>query len=405
MSNYISELTKSGKITFRHTSTKEDSVIVTGDCCPKKTDNEDVLPDDYTNILDNGIQELFNKGNLVIINLECPLTESTYPITKTGPSLKAAPYIADLISTLNIDIVDLANNHILDYGNEGLLDTINYCSKNGLKCVGAGKDIESARESLFIDVGTTRLAILAGTEREFSIADDKSPGACPVDPLVDRTRLREAGEKADVVIYIFHGGNEYNEYPSPWMRDYCRYLIETGADAVICHHAHVISGVEIFQGSPIIYGTGNFLFPWPTERPEAWYYGYLVKLNLCNQAISSMEIRPYSQCIDGELKVTSLSGKDLESTLRKIAKISTNIITDSIFQTKWEEFCNSKSLSYISSILQLTKFERIIYAKTGILIRKDKKFANLLRLMNIIRCESHRAALLEILEKELAGME
>ncbi|MCK4806016.1 MAG: CapA family protein, partial [Candidatus Aegiribacteria sp.] len=359
------------------------------------------ISDKISHIFDKGIISAFQDSDLVITNLECPLTESTQGIPKTGPSLKADPSCSDSIASLGIGIVDLANNHILDFGASGILDTLKYCKNSGLGIVGAGKDINSARKPLFIDVGKSRLGILAGTESEFSIAAIESPGACPIDPLFDRKRLHEAKEQADIIIYIFHGGNELYEYPSPWMRDYCRYLAEEGADAVICHHSHVISGIEVYHDSPIIYGTGNFLFPWLSKRRDAWYTGYLVKLNLCEKAISGIEIIPYRQCADGEFKVKLSTDKTKTLLLNKIAEISKDIVSDITIQKKWNEYCTMKHKSYISTVLQLSNLQKRMYEKTGKLLFAGKKQANLLRLINTIRCESHRHALLEILQMEV----
>lgn len=398
MNNHLSELISHGTITLKHSSAQTGSVILTGDFCPIVNNHDTPFSDGHSQFFDEGIKESFQDSDLAITNLECPLTESTYSIKKTGPSLKADPSISNVLAFLGINIVDLANNHILDYGARGILDTIKHCHNSGLQTVGGGQDIESARKPLIIEIGTSKLAVLAGTEREFSIADTESPGACPIDPIFDRKRLHEAKRLADIAIYIFHGGNEFYEYPSPWMREYCRFLVEVGADAVICHHSHVISGIEVHHNSPIIYGTGNFLFPWPTTRPEAWYTGYLVKLILSDDEISGVEIMPYSQCVNGEFKVRISSGKSKRDLLSKIAAISKDIIDDDIIQTKWNDFCNRNRISYISTAFQLSKLQQLLFARTGKLLFRTRKHSDLLRLMNTIRCESHRCALLEILQ-------
>lgn len=401
MHKYLTELISSGTITLKHSSAQTTSVILTGDFCPIVNNENIPFSNRLAHIFDKYILKAFKDSDLVITNLECPLTESTYSIKKTGPSLKADPSSSDALASLGIDIVDLANNHILDYGTRGILDTIKHCNNSGLKIVGGGQDIRSARKPLIVDVGKSRLAILAGTEREFSIADIESPGACPIDPLFDRKRLRDAKEQADIAIYIFHGGNVFYKYPNPWMRNYCRFLVEEGADAVICHHSHVISGIEVYHNSPIIYGTGNFFFPWPTKRPEEWYIGYLIKLNLSGKAISKIEILPYSQCSNGEYNVKIVTDENKKVILEKIGAISKNIINDIVIQTKWNDYCNSRKISYVSNALQLSKLEQILYTKTGKLLHSGKKHKDLLKLMNIVRCESHRYALLEILQKEI----
>ena len=102
------------------------------------------------------------------MNLECPLTIHETPIPKTGPNLRAHPDCARELKQTGIDVVTLANNHILDMGERGLFDTVDCCEEGGLKTVEAGKNIEEATKPLIVTVNDLRVAILNFAENEWS---------------------------------------------------------------------------------------------------------------------------------------------------------------------------------------------------------------------------------------------
>lgn len=401
MDKPLSDLEKSGSIKLKRSIEDAGSIVISGDFCPLISNDNELVIESLISQFDDSIRREIIKSELAITNLECPLTDSKEPIAKTGPSLRAAKSHSRLIDELGFDLVSLANNHILDYGSKGLMETIESCSMNSLDVVGAGKNINEARSPHYTKVNKSRIAILSGSEREFSIASDRSPGACPLDILIDEKRIQDAKTKADIVIYLYHGGNLYYEYPSPWMRNYCKNLVDLGADTVICHHSHAMSGIEIYKDSPICYGLGNFFFPWASKRPDSWYYGYLITLKIGNKSISGLEILPYHQCMDGSTNVKILSPKKKRTTMKRIKEISQHLLDDDLFNQEWGKYCNSRKASYISNILQLSKLERILYAKSGFLFNRRKKLNSLSKLLNIIRCESHRCTLLEVLKNEI----
>jgi len=213
-----------------------------------------------------GLLEILTNGDLSVVNLECPLTYRKTPILKAGPHLRADPRCAESIHAGGFDVVTLANNHILDMGQEGLLDTCQACQEAGLSTVGVGRNLSEANRPLIQTVKGIRVAIIALAEHEFSIATYDKAGACALDPIENYYQIMRAKELADFVLVVFHGGNEYYALPSPRMVKTCRYFVDCGAHAVVCHHTHVPSGIEFYHDAPIVYGTGNFLFDWPQPR-------------------------------------------------------------------------------------------------------------------------------------------
>ncbi len=178
-------------------------------------------------------------------------------------NLRALPETIKGIKELNLTIVGLANNHILDYGEKGLSDTLSLLSENGIPCVGVGNNLKEAAQSIHVfEEKGWRIGFYACAEHEFSIASAESPGANPFDALVtgDIIKSLKADHKLDILIVLYHGGKEYYQYPSHGLQKVCRHLIEKGANLVVCQHSHCIGAYEHYLNGDIVYGQGNFIF-------------------------------------------------------------------------------------------------------------------------------------------------
>ena len=128
--------------------------------------------------------------------------------------------------------------------------------------------------------------------------------------IIANTRsIKEAKKLADVVILIIHGGHEYYHYPSPRMvEQYRLYYAEQGASIIVGHHSHYISGYEIFEGVPIFYGLGNFLFDSNNEM-KGWYEGILLNIQINPQNEITWNYIPFKQC-NGNFKVELQEGNE-----------------------------------------------------------------------------------------------
>jgi poly-gamma-glutamate synthesis protein (capsule biosynthesis protein) len=185
---------------------------------------------------------------------ECPLTLSSNAIEKIGPNLKAHPDIANVLGAAGFG----ANNHIYDYGQQGLLDALKILKNSGLAYVGAGVDLKEAQEPFFTEIKGVRLSFINIGEIEFSSAGPGRGGANPMDLIDNFHQIQNAKRNADHVIVIIHGGHEYYHYPSPQTLKRYRFYAESGASVVIAHHTHCIGGYEVYKGVPIFYSLGNF---------------------------------------------------------------------------------------------------------------------------------------------------
>jgi len=176
------------------------NLLISGDFC--------ITPDFLEkNLFDPSVVELFNQSDYNIVNLECPITQdnANNKILKTGPHLCTDERICCHLKKININAVTLANNHLLDYGEKGLCDTLNTLQSQNISFVGGGKNIAEASKPLFIENNNLRIAVINFCENEWSIATNDCGGANPLDIVDNTNQIKEAKQKADFVIVIAHG--------------------------------------------------------------------------------------------------------------------------------------------------------------------------------------------------------
>lgn len=214
----------------------------------------DYMPDDIEQLATYIREHNFS----VILNLEGAFTTGTDKIKKRGEHLRQSKLTIEVLKKLNVKGVTLANNHIYDYGEEGLLDTIRVLDENGIQHTGAGKNIEEAIKPIeLIDDGTRYhfYAMSDDYEETICISSKHSSGCAPI-----QYEIAERFDKAANSVLIFHTGFEYNLYPMPRNIKQNRRFIELGAAAVICMHPHVVQPITRYKDRTIAYSLGNFYF-------------------------------------------------------------------------------------------------------------------------------------------------
>lgn len=246
-----------------------------------------VTANDFVN---GNIRRLFGKVcniakkyDRFIVNLECALTNSEKRIKKFGPNIKGPVETAKTLKALGITEVALSNNHIFDFGIEGLNDTTKALDAVGISYFGIGENDTDSRKPYFIEADNKKIAVINVCEHEYTYALPNRAGANPFDPFLTMQDIRAAKAISDFVIVLYHGGKEFSGYPSPRLLNLCREMVYCGADAVVTQHSHCIGCYEIFEGAPIVYGQGNFNFSEEDLNPENWYTSLLVELNITNK--------------------------------------------------------------------------------------------------------------------------
>lgn len=372
-------------------------ILVVGDFCPNLKIKSHLLnfqPSEIFGKFYNIIQE----SDLAVVNLETPLTTHDQAINKTGPALKADKAFAAFLKKSGFGLATLANNHIMDYGQKGLQETIEALKDNELGYVGVGDSIDIAKQPfIFNSKEGKSIAILNFAENEWSTTNGDYPGAAGFNTVSNFNSIQDAQKKADFVLVITHGGHENYYLPSKSFRDLLRFYVDAGADAIINHHPHRISGHEFYKGKPIYYSIGNFLFDKKGEELTYWNKGLAVEMDFSEGKINSLNHIFYQSVNDKAFKL--LEGEVAEKELNQLDKLSKIIQNDedldSEFQTwieKSQKYYNINIEPHSNRVLQALQNRNLVPS----LWSKRKK----LFLLNMLRCESHRELLILIIENE-----
>lgn len=201
----------------------------------------------------------FGEADITMLNLENAITERGYKVPKEF-NFRMPPKYLQVLKDGGVDIVNLANNHVWDYGQVGVRDTIAYLDEAGIYHVGAGATEEEAGKPVIIEIKGKSIGFLGYYFMEGNVAEDVSA-------------LKKT---ADVVIVNFHWGTERSNYPESYQVDLAHRAIDAGADLVIGHHPHVLQGIERYKDGIIAYSLGNFIFGGNSRRQHDTYVFQLV---------------------------------------------------------------------------------------------------------------------------------
>jgi len=342
------------------------------------------------------VRSLFADADLRIVNLEAPITagRAADKVLKTGPHLKAAKEtVLPVLKDLGVDLATLANNHIRDYGQPGIAETLESLAGAGIRSVGAGRDIAEAAEPFFMEKDGLRLAVLNFGENEWAGADKARGGANPFDVVENLKRIREARRVSDRVMVVIHGGHEDFHYPTPRMVREYRFYAENGASVIVGHHPHCTGGAEVHEGTPIFYSLGNFLFTLPSGF-SFWYTGLVLRLEIGRERDIVWELVPVAQARE-DFSVRVLEGEAAERVRREVEGFSRTIADSAGLERQWESFLERYSRYYLNVFnpLHVIPDDRV---KAGLeKLGLDRLFvtkAQYAHILNIIRCETHAEA-------------
>ena len=215
------------------------------------------------------VADALRQADIAFANLEAPITEGGVPANKDYV-FRAPASAAESLAAAGIDVVSLANNHALDYGPEGLSDTMAALQSSGIVYVGAGPDEAAARRPAIVTVKGLRLAFLSYVNTPddsvsgFSVASTAATvdraGVAWATPEAVAQDVAQAARQADIVIVSLHTGFEYREAPNALQLQLAHAAIDAGASLVLGHHPHVLQGIEEYKGGLIAYSLGNFVF-------------------------------------------------------------------------------------------------------------------------------------------------
>lgn len=369
------------------------SLLICGDLVP--TDNNESLFNEgkISELLGNELLKIWEKSDYKIFNLECPMTDSHEKLIKCGPNLKCSPKSINGLNKLNPALILLANNHILDYSDSGLNDTINILDNNNINWIGVGKNINELKKSYTFNVDNQRIAIYNCCEHEFCIATDESSGANPFDWCNIDNDLKKLKKMCDYLIVVYHGGKEHYRYPSPLLQKKCHKMVEYGADLIICQHSHCIGCMEEYNKSTIIYGQGNFIFN--MNQNEYWNNGLILDIKFDNNKAKI----DYIPIIQTKYGIRIANENEKKEILNDFYNRSKKIQEKNFVEHEYTNYSSKLLNEYIIRITGNNFLFRIIKKITP-------KFFNLLIrdytiILNTIECESHNELMICSLKNKL----
>jgi poly-gamma-glutamate capsule biosynthesis protein CapA/YwtB (metallophosphatase superfamily) len=270
---------------------------LTGDIMIGRGVNLMIAQKGYSYIWGNTLPLLLGT-DLNIVNLETALTNSTSKKVKTF-NFKAGPDKVRSLTRAGVTVVNLANNHILDFSEEGLIDTIHTLNSAGIKYAGAGLDYEEAARPVILNRNEIMIGVLGFTDNEpewkagpsccgvhyidISVSEDRH-GA-----LLDIAKLKK---ESDIVIVSIHWGPNRNEFPEPHFIDFAHEMVEQGADIIHGHSAHNFQGIEIYNHKLILYDTGDFVDDYMVDSYFKNDHSFFFRVEVSKQGIAKLELIP-----------------------------------------------------------------------------------------------------------------
>jgi len=359
------------------------NITIAGDLAPLSK-NQSIFEIGKTEEILNNIEL---NSDFFVTNLECPLTDSNKKILKSGPNIKASIKTINGIKNIGVDLVNLANNHILDYGEIGLRDTTKELKKNGIDFFGTGNSLKDANKIYVKEISGFKIGFYGVSEFEWSIATNSKPGANPIDKI--GFLEASAKVKVDHLLVFIHGGKEHYNLPTPNLQKLARFYADYGASAVICQHTHIIGCQETYNNTPIFYGQGNFIFNYGNNKSKEWNTGYLINLTL-DQNNVDWQIEYFKQLPKGGIEKMTIEDEKEHMELFNLR--SKLVLCNEKVEEKWKEVCAIEGLKYERQLSGINKriFNLINKLNLYKIIFQPNKTKSQL---NMIRCETHKEVL------------
>ena len=239
------------------------SVVLTGDILLDRGVRRVIEQRGVDHLFSAGVDSVLRAAQVVVGNLECPATKVKAPVQKLY-IFRGEPEWLGVLREHGFTHLNLANNHSIDQGREGLMDTRRNVAEAGMVPVGADSCMEAAAQPVLLSEQPRRVWLVASLrlalENYAYLTNRPCVSQEPMDTLLSRvSRLRRADPEA-VIIVSLHWGGEHSLRPVPRQRLEAHRLIDAGADVLVCHHTHTLQTIEDYRGKKIYYSIGNFIF-------------------------------------------------------------------------------------------------------------------------------------------------
>jgi poly-gamma-glutamate synthesis protein (capsule biosynthesis protein) len=349
------------------------------------------------------VTPILKSSDITFGNLEAPLTteskKAVWDYTKIldkpviidgktyGSSIycKADPIAAERLSHVGFNILSLANNHIMDYGQEGLNETLEVLAKHDIKTIGAGKNLLEARKPAIFRINGVNVGILAYCDTY--IAGKRRPGVAPTKYI--EQDIKNLKDNADFIIVSIHQGMDVSEYPLKSEIEQMHRIIDWGANIILRHHPHVVQGVEEYNGGIILYSLGNFVFDYTID--PLWKdldkakNALIFKCHFTKNGILNYEIIPTG--LDKSFQPIVLQGPEKEKYDAYLSRISSKI----------SDFQSDEGDSHMEG--NYLKINAILAYHVILTSIKKRQFRNIFLIMNKISISDFRLLVKRIVNR------
>lgn len=275
--------------------------------------------------IDPEITKELQAADLSVINNEFVFSDRGQALPGKGYTFRGKTSNASMLEVFGADVANLANNHVYDFGEVGLLDTIETLRNNGIATMGAGKNIKEASEIQYFVAHGKKIALVSATqiERYSNFTKEATETSAGVLKTKDPTRyqqvIREAAANSDYVIANVHWGPEGYYHYAAEQYDLAQIFVEAGADVIIGGHPHRVQGVEYIDDVPVLYSLGNFWFSTGT------LYTMIAQIQINERGDVALRVIP---CIQKDLTTSLLSVEESDNFYKFMADISKNVVID-----------------------------------------------------------------------------
>lgn len=274
--------------------------------------------------------EVLSSADIAFANLETPISDRGNPLNM----FRAFPDVVTTLRYSGLDVVSIANNHILDYDDIAMFDTIRYLESIGIQHVGAGRDETAARRYAVFDLGGMRVAFLAYTELWFCYTKDNrrydatksSPGVAPLREDVLLADITKTRKESDFVVVSCHWGEEYKRHPNETQRRFADLATAAGASLVLGHHPHVLQGIEFGDRWVAAYSLGNFVFD---QRQPGTQESVILRFTIARDfGISRIVRTDVLPCYISNCQPVLLTGEAKSRALLEMSRLSSALVRE-----------------------------------------------------------------------------
>ena len=271
-------------------------------------------------ILSEKVLKIMTGSDLMVANSEFTVSNRGTKMSGKQYTFRAKPERLKIYYEMGVDLVTLANNHVYDFGKEAFLDMLDAFDKYEIPHIGAGHNLDEAKEAYYFIINGYKIAFINGTRAEKYIL---TPGATETsegvfrcyDPTNMINEIKKIKQESDFVITIMHFGKEGSHELEKEQVESAKKYIDAGSDVIIGHHAHVLQGIEFYKDKPIIYNLGDFIFNGNTEDTA------IFEIKLSNNKQMEYYIYPARQ---KNMFTDLLEGKEKENLIKDLNSWSVN---------------------------------------------------------------------------------